>query len=134
MTNITYAIGGGGTGASITSGSLPAGVTGNYNSGVFTISGTPTVTGTFNYTITTSGPCTQVAASGTITVNGLPSVTFTATETSGTTANDKKICIGDAVTFTASPATYGSYIFKVNGVTAQSGTGNIFSTSHLNER
>ena len=45
ITNITYAIGGGGTGASITAGVLPAGVTGSFSAGVFTISGTPTVTG-----------------------------------------------------------------------------------------
>jgi hypothetical protein len=69
LTPITYAIGGGGTGASITAGALPAGVTGSYSNGVFTISGTPTAPGTFNYTVTTAGPCTNVSATGTITVN-----------------------------------------------------------------
>ena len=77
ITGITYAIGGGGTGASITSGALPAGVTGSYSSGVFTISGTSTVAGTYNYTITTTGTCTQVTASGTITVKSAPTATFT---------------------------------------------------------
>ena len=57
ITNITYAVGGGGTGAGVTG--LPAGVTGSYSGGVFTISGTPTATGTFNYTVTTTGTCTQ---------------------------------------------------------------------------
>ncbi len=79
MTDITYAIGGGGTGASITAGALPAGVTGSYNAGVFTISGTPTVTGSFNYTITTTGTCTQVTASGTILVNSAFTTSFTKT-------------------------------------------------------
>ena len=81
ITNITYAVGGGGTGASITSGALPAGVTGAYNSGtkVFTISGTPTAAGVFSYTITTTGICTQVTASGTINVNSAPTATFTKT-------------------------------------------------------
>jgi hypothetical protein len=44
---ITYAIGGNATGASITAGSLPPGVNGSYNNGLFTISGTPTAAGTY---------------------------------------------------------------------------------------
>ena len=55
LTNISYAIGGSGSGASITAGSLPNGVTGGYSGGVFTISGTPTQAGTFSYTISTQG-------------------------------------------------------------------------------
>ena len=66
ISNITYAVGGGATGATVTG--LPAGVTGTYNAGVFTISGTPTATGTFNYTVTTTGPCANVSLPGTITV------------------------------------------------------------------
>ena len=77
ITDITYAIAGGGTGASITSGALPAGVTSSYNAGVFTISGTPTVAGSFNYTITASGSCAHNTASGTINVNTAPTATFT---------------------------------------------------------
>ncbi|WP_163325912.1 PKD-like domain-containing protein, partial [Draconibacterium mangrovi] len=71
LSNITYSIGGGATDASITSGSLPAGVTGVYNSatGLFTISGTPTEDGIFNFTVTTSGAvCENPSLSGTITV------------------------------------------------------------------
>jgi len=75
ITNISYAIGGSGTGAIISSGAFPPGVTGNYSDGVYTISGTPTAAGTFLYTITTTGPCGQVAASGTITSYPIPSVT-----------------------------------------------------------
>jgi hypothetical protein len=65
--DITYSIGGGGTGAGVTG--LPSGVNGVYNAGVFTISGTPTVPGTFNYTVTTTGTCFPASASGTITVH-----------------------------------------------------------------
>jgi hypothetical protein len=36
---------------------------------VITISGTPTATGTFNYTIPLTGGCGSVNATGTITVN-----------------------------------------------------------------
>ena len=53
LTNIDYTIGGSATSASITVGDLPAGVSGNFAGGVFTISGTPTVAGSYNYTVTT---------------------------------------------------------------------------------
>ena len=130
--NITYAIGGSGTGASITSGSFPAGVAGNYSAGVFTISGTPTAAGTFNYTITAMGQCTQGTASGTITVTAGPTGAFTATETSGTANNDNIICTGAAVIFTA-PSGYGAYTFYVNGIKVQGpNTSNTYSTSTLN--
>ena len=66
ISNITYAVNNA-TGATATG--LPAGVTGAYSSGVFTISGTPTaLPGTFNYTITTSGGCGSATANGTLIV------------------------------------------------------------------
>ncbi|MEO6611185.1 MAG: PKD domain-containing protein [Chitinophagaceae bacterium] len=74
ITNITYAVGGTGTGATVTG--LPAGVTGSYAGGVVTISGTATVTGTFNYTVTTTGICAAVTATGTIIINALPTSNF----------------------------------------------------------
>ncbi len=77
LTDITYAIAGGGTGAGVTG--LPAGVTGVYAGGVFTISGSPTVAGLFNYTVTTTGTCVQKSLSGTILVNQLPTAAFTYT-------------------------------------------------------
>ena len=75
--NITYAIAGGGTGAAVTG--LPAGVTGVYAAGVFTISGSPTVAGLFNYTVTTTGTCVQNSLGGVILVNQLPTASFTYT-------------------------------------------------------
>jgi hypothetical protein len=45
---------------------LPAGLTGSWASNVATISGTPTVNGTFNYTVTLTGGCGTVTATGTI--------------------------------------------------------------------
>lgn len=80
ITPITYAIGGGGTGATVTG--LPAGVTGSYSAGVFTISGTATATGTFNYTVSTTGTCSQVTATGTITAGTAPTATFVKTQVS----------------------------------------------------
>src|SRR6185436_11390778 len=59
------------TGASFSG--LPTGVTGNWSSNVATISGTPSVTGTFNYTVTaTGGPCGGAIANGAITVVASP--------------------------------------------------------------
>jgi gliding motility-associated-like protein len=67
ITNIVYSIGGSATGASVAG--LPAGITGVYNAGVFTISGTtPAAPGNFNYTVTTSGGCSVATATGSITV------------------------------------------------------------------
>ncbi|MEP6701059.1 MAG: PKD domain-containing protein, partial [Bacteroidota bacterium] len=74
LTNITYAVGGSGSGA--TASGLPAGVTGVYSGGNFTISGTPLASGIFNYTISTTGICAQATATGTITVNALPTSNF----------------------------------------------------------
>ncbi|NEW85281.1 MAG: T9SS type A sorting domain-containing protein, partial [Mariniphaga sp.] len=71
ISNITYSITGGVTGASVSG--LPAGVSGNYDAGVFTISGIPTISGTFNYTVTTTGTCTQTSAAGSITITPIGS-------------------------------------------------------------
>ena len=118
IVNITYSVGGSGTGANVTG--LPAGVTGAYNSGtqVYTISGTPIATGTFNYSVTTTGPCANPSLGGTITTLAVPTGTFSATETSGTANNDNIICAGASVTFTA-PSGYGAYTFYLNGIKVQ---------------
>jgi uncharacterized delta-60 repeat protein len=77
ITNITYSTTGA-TGAIVTG--LPTGVSGNFSSNTVTISGTPTASGTFNYTVTLTGGCGTATATGTITVNpnntvGSPSFT-----------------------------------------------------------
>ena len=92
--NITYAAGGGATGASITAGTLPTGVTGTYNAGVFIISGTPTQTGTFNYTVTTSGGVGTASLSGTIII--IPNATISLTSAAATIA--QTICVNTAIT------------------------------------
>ncbi len=92
ITNITYTVGNGGTGAGVTG--LPAGVSGNYSGGTFTISGTPTVSGTFNYTVTTTGGCSFATATGTITVN--PNATISLLSSAGTT--NQTVCINTAIT------------------------------------
>jgi uncharacterized protein (TIGR02145 family) len=68
MTNITHTTTSA-TGIGTASG-LPAGVTATWASNVITISGTPTATGTFTYTIPLTGTsCSGVNATGTITVS-----------------------------------------------------------------
>jgi uncharacterized protein (TIGR02145 family) len=71
MTNITHATTSA-TGIGSATG-LPSGVTANWSSNVITISGTPTATGTFTYTIPLTGTsCSGVNATGTITVSAPP--------------------------------------------------------------
>ncbi len=74
ISNITYSTTGA-TGATFSG--LPAGVTGNWVGNVVTISGTPTASGTFSYTVATTGGCTTppVTATGSITVNVPPTTT-----------------------------------------------------------
>jgi hypothetical protein len=54
---------------------LPAGVIASWTSNTITISGTPTTSGAFNYSIPLSGGCGSVNATGTITVNVAPIIT-----------------------------------------------------------
>jgi hypothetical protein len=66
ITTITY-VTTGATGATFSG--LPAGVSGAMIFGNVIITGTPTASGTFNYTVTLTGGCGTVTATGTITVN-----------------------------------------------------------------
>jgi hypothetical protein len=93
ITNITYSTTGA-TGATFSG--LPAGVTGNFSGGNITISGTPTATGTFNYTITLTGGC------GTVTETGTIQVTPAASADAG---SDQTICEGETVDLSTSGTT-----------------------------
>jgi hypothetical protein len=89
---ISYAVGGSGTGGTVTG--LPAGITGNFAGGVISISGTPTVSGVFNYTVNTTGPCVTPTATGTITIT--PDATISLTSAPGTDNQTK--CINTPIT------------------------------------
>ncbi len=91
ITNITYSTTGA-TGATFSG--LPAGVTGNWAANVATISGTPTTSGTFSYTVTLTGGCGNITATGSITVTA--NNTITLTSAAGTNAQTK--CINTAIT------------------------------------
>lgn len=126
LTDITIAIGGAGTGADVSSGSLPAGVTGVYNGGVYTISGTPAAAGVYSFNISPTGPiCNNLSLSFSITVKDTAIGTLVASEASGT-PNDDVICPGSTVNFEAT-AGYPNYNFKINGTSVQNGTGRTFS-------
>jgi hypothetical protein len=66
ITDINYSSTGA-TGATFSG--LPTGVMGNYSGGNITISGMPTASGTFNYTVTLTGGCGTITATGTIVVD-----------------------------------------------------------------
>jgi uncharacterized protein (TIGR02145 family) len=75
LTNITHATTSA-TGIGIAIG-LPAGVSAAWSADVITISGTPTASGTFSYTIPLTGTsCSAVNATGTITVSACPTATI----------------------------------------------------------
>ena len=72
MTNITHSISG--VTSIGTASNLPAGVTASWATNTLTISGTPTTSGTFNYSIPLLGGCGNANATGSIVVNALPTV------------------------------------------------------------
>ncbi|MBU2020460.1 MAG: gliding motility-associated C-terminal domain-containing protein [Bacteroidetes bacterium] len=93
ISTIQYAV----TGASgmTLTGSLPAGVSGNFvaspTGGVYSISGTPTVAGTYNFVLTsTGGGCAGQVVLGSITVQNAPTLVLT----SALGTNIQNICNG----------------------------------------
>jgi gliding motility-associated-like protein len=110
LTNITYTAANA-TAATVTG--LPGGLTGNYANGIFTISGTPTQSGRFNYTVTATGLCTPASLNGTIIVN--PDVSITANSVLSRT-----LCINTAlpnITFSLANATAATVTGLPRGVT-----------------
>jgi hypothetical protein len=103
--NITYATTGA-TNAIVTG--LPAGVEGEWNNNVVTISGTPVPTsGTFGYTVTLTGGCGTITATGSISINSnsVPSVPTTLT---GDGCANNRTTLSSTNTFT-------SYAWFLNG-------------------
>ncbi|MBR3945960.1 MAG: gliding motility-associated C-terminal domain-containing protein [Bacteroidales bacterium] len=91
--NIVFTFGGGANGADVTG--LPAGMEFNIVGSTIVISGTPTVSGSFPYVVTTTGavdPCVNEVVTRTITVNESPTLVLT----SG--SNSQTVCSGSAIT------------------------------------
>jgi len=117
ISNITYSVGGGATNATVSG--LPSGITGSYSSGTFTISGTTATSGSFPYTVTATGGCSNVTATGTITVNAPPTVTTTtATSISTAFANSG----GNVTSDGGSPVTARGVAYGISANPSNSGT------------
>jgi gliding motility-associated-like protein len=119
ITNITYSTTGA-TGATFAG--LPTGVTGNWAGGTVTISGTPTASGNFNYTVTLTGGCGAISAAGTITVN--PVNTIVLTSAPGT--DNQTSCINTAIaniTYLTTGATGATFTGLPTGVTGNLAAG-----------
>ena len=87
LSAVVYTFGGGATSATISSGVLPNGITANVIGSQLKIEGTPTASGTYNYTISTLGGCLPNASiNGSITVYASNSPVFNAIS---------PICTGD---------------------------------------
>jgi large repetitive protein len=117
--DIVYAVGGSATNAVATG--LPIGVAGTYNEGVFSISGTPSIAGSYPFTVTTVGPCEEESLTGTLVVNTPPVNSFIKTNVSVCNTNDGSI--------TMTPVGTGPYSYAWSGVT---GSGNPASTPYPN--
>ena len=93
---------------------LPEGVTGSWSGSVVTISGMPSESGIFDYTITLTGGCGTISVNGKITVLEFPvSVTIT--------VDANPVCEGTPVSFMANPVNGGTspdYQWQVNGINA----------------
>lgn len=92
ITDITYQWGGTGTNATVTG--LPTGVTFSISGNVVTISGTPTVSGTFNFIVQTDGPCFKPQLTGSITVTTESKVILS----SALATRNQELCIYSTLT------------------------------------
>ena len=141
ISNIVYQVGGGGTGGTVTG--LPTGVTGTYNGGTkrVTIAGTPSVSGTFNYTVTTTGPCVNTSLNGTIVVNANSTISLTSGNNSQTICENTAIAditysLGGGATgasVSGLPAglsgTFDGGVYTISGTATASGTFNYTVTA-----
>lgn len=101
--NIVYTYSGVATGI-VVNGTLPNGVTYSTEGHTLTISGTPTETGTFPFSVSTtssSSLCDDVTQNLSISINNSPTVSISAEAT--------EICNGSSVTMTSNPSTFNSY-------------------------
>ena len=107
---------------------LPAGVTAVWASNLITISGTPTASGTFNYTIPLTGGCGSVDATGTITVTTAPATVPGAPTSVVATAG----VASASVAFVAPSSTGGSVITGYTVTSSPGGITAMGTTSPIN--
>ena len=110
---------------------LPAGVTASWASNTITISGTPTVSGTFNYTIPLTGGCGSVNATGTIVVEPADCGAFIAAGVWKTFKCHNLGAVSTADPFTPSWQLNGNYYqWGRSAVAASAPTGNASSQAN----
>ena len=129
MTDMNMTLGGGATNATVTG--LPSGLTATVSGSNLRISGTPSQTGSFNFSVTTNGnPCNAATTSGLIDVVG----------TGGTRmAPTGQQCAGTILNFQSVP-TGGNGVYTINwgadrdnnGTFELSGSGTNFSFTSVN--
>ena len=132
---------------------LPTGLTTAWSSNVLTISGTPSVAGTYAYSVPLTGGCGSVAATGTITVTGantaaapsatptlcanfgfLTDITIATTGATGIgTATDLPTGVtaswaSDVITISGTPTVAGTYNYSIP---LTGGCGNVSATGML---
>ncbi|MCA6421885.1 MAG: BspA family leucine-rich repeat surface protein, partial [Flavobacterium sp.] len=96
---------------------LPSGVSASWIANTITISGTPTASGTFNYSIPLTGGCGVVNATGTITV----ATSNTIARTSAVGSDAQTVCVGlpiTTITYATTGATGATVTNLPTGVTA----------------
>jgi gliding motility-associated-like protein len=101
--NIVYTYGGAATGI-VVNGTLPDGVTYSTEGQTLTISGTPTETGSFTFSVSTtssSSLCDDITSQLSITIYSSPTVSIS--------AEASEVCNGSSVTMTSNPDTFNSY-------------------------
>ncbi len=123
--NIVYRLDPSVTGVSLSSGSFPAGVSGNLSGSYYTISGTPSATGLFQYELTVTGCVGTTTAKGSINVNGLPVASA---------SSNSPICEGNTIyLFGSGSGTIISYSWiGPNGFTSTEQNPSITNASILN--
>ena len=119
----------------VTVADLPTGLTSNWSSNVLTISGTPSASGTFTYTVNLTGGCGTIGATGTLLVN--PNKTSVLSSATGSDA--QTICVNNSIaaityattgtssaTITGLPTgligTWASNVVTISGTPTVSGT------------
>lgn len=127
----------GATGRSNSMTGLPAGVTSSWSANVLTISGTPSLSGNFNYQILLTGGCGTAYATGTITVQPqntvspassspilcintmLPDITHNTTlatgigTPTGLPAGVMAVWANDVITISGTPSEEGTFIYSI---------------------
>uniref|UniRef100_UPI00259875FC proprotein convertase P-domain-containing protein n=1 Tax=uncultured Flavobacterium sp. TaxID=165435 RepID=UPI00259875FC len=115
---IAYTFGGSATSVNVTG--LPNGLFANIVGSVVTISGTPTLTGTYNYTVSSVGCTTNFVLNGTITISPGPSL--------NTITNNSSLCGSANAIFNLTGTANAIVTYNINGGAAQTVTLNAGGT------